>query len=737
MRINIKEFSIRFIEKFQSIRGWWYRMKFQLNIKHSLIFHIVIIAILESCQVKHASSLNDNTGIVYPPECKAVIDVTKPPYNLDNTGKEDCTEKLVALIDSLTWRTIMAIDSTKSVIAMNTDTFLIFCSTKYYGYKNPAWDRKVVLPHIIPHPKIIYFPNGIYRVSNTITYTHENLQNEKGAEMNWFIIMQGQSKKGVTIKLDDHAKDFQNKENPKAVISYMQGAWTNTSFHNKFENFTIDVGKGNPGAIGIEFNSNNTGAMRNVDILSSDPEYAGFAGLVDRSKPSVLKNITINGFDYAAKLSDSWTLSVFEHVTISNQKIAGIYANSHNIAIRDLKSNNVVPAIMMDGPESSMVITGSELNGGSKEQPAIIYNEGFALVKSVITSGYNNALTKNGKIEVPGNTIQEYNSHGPVTLFNNREKDDFDLTVEENPVIPWEKDFSKWVSVTSFGAIPDDGKDDSEAIQKAMNSERPVVYFQPGLYTIDQHIDIPSTVQRVNFMFCNLEETESLGNDKNHGIFRVTGENDAPLIIEDIYCHENLHGAKYLVEHASKRTLVLSDMMALNNPMYFNSVPGGKVFIENVSSLCTFRHWAKLKGYRERNNCYAFNNQQVWCRGINSERADTNILNNGSDLWVLGFKEEARGCAYATINQGKTQVLGGYFNRYGLESLEMENELPAVINDNSTVYIFAYSLQGGINNERVVIREIQDKTIHTIKWKDLPVRNERKDIVIPYYKGGR
>lgn len=69
----------------------------------------------------------------------------------------------------------------------------------------------------------------------------------------------------------------------------MQGAWTNTSFHNKFENFTIDVGKGNPGAIGIEFNSNNTGAMRNVDILSSDPEYAGFAGLVDRSKPSVLR----------------------------------------------------------------------------------------------------------------------------------------------------------------------------------------------------------------------------------------------------------------------------------------------------------------------------------------------------------------------------------------------------------------------------------------------------------------
>ncbi len=28
----------------------------------------------------------------FPKECTSIIDVTKPPYNVDNTGAEDCTK---------------------------------------------------------------------------------------------------------------------------------------------------------------------------------------------------------------------------------------------------------------------------------------------------------------------------------------------------------------------------------------------------------------------------------------------------------------------------------------------------------------------------------------------------------------------------------------------------------------------------------------------------------------------
>ena len=40
-------------------------------------------------------------SFVFPNDCKAIIDVTKPPYNIDNTGKTDCTEQLCALVDEI------------------------------------------------------------------------------------------------------------------------------------------------------------------------------------------------------------------------------------------------------------------------------------------------------------------------------------------------------------------------------------------------------------------------------------------------------------------------------------------------------------------------------------------------------------------------------------------------------------------------------------------------------------
>lgn len=37
----------------------------------------------------------------YPQECKNIIDVTKPPYNADSTGKEDCTQALIQAFDDV------------------------------------------------------------------------------------------------------------------------------------------------------------------------------------------------------------------------------------------------------------------------------------------------------------------------------------------------------------------------------------------------------------------------------------------------------------------------------------------------------------------------------------------------------------------------------------------------------------------------------------------------------------
>lgn len=40
-------------------------------------------------------------NVIFPKNCKGIIDVTKAPYFVDNTGKEDCTQKLCKILDDI------------------------------------------------------------------------------------------------------------------------------------------------------------------------------------------------------------------------------------------------------------------------------------------------------------------------------------------------------------------------------------------------------------------------------------------------------------------------------------------------------------------------------------------------------------------------------------------------------------------------------------------------------------
>ena len=45
----------------------------------------------------------------YPIQCKNIIDVTKPPYNADNTGKTDVTAILCSVIDDILIREVRSV----------------------------------------------------------------------------------------------------------------------------------------------------------------------------------------------------------------------------------------------------------------------------------------------------------------------------------------------------------------------------------------------------------------------------------------------------------------------------------------------------------------------------------------------------------------------------------------------------------------------------------------------------
>ena len=156
-----------------------------------------------------------------------VIDVTQPPFNAiqepSRPGQEhDDTAALVAAYD-------FVVDKVRT-----------------HGYDNAGsqW--------------IIYLPDGVYDVSDTITYSVEPPLFYKRYGM-IYLRMWGQSRERTVIRLKDNSPGFEAGAN-KVVLSYHKHKGTNSETVNSLENLTIDTGSGNPGAIGVQYVAGQRGA---------------------------------------------------------------------------------------------------------------------------------------------------------------------------------------------------------------------------------------------------------------------------------------------------------------------------------------------------------------------------------------------------------------------------------------------------------------------------------------------
>ncbi len=679
-------------------------------------------------------------NFVFPKECKAIIDVTKPPYNVDNTGKTDCTKTLCKIVDDVLSAYENNFHETKEKLeAIDDDNALIsFEIRKINGRSN------VIFPEYIPDSKIIYFPDGTYLVSDTISYFKEEFRNILGGirhlEMNCQLRFMGQSRDGVIIKLQDNCKGFEYG-NDRPVISFMQGEASNIAMTNMFENITINIGKGNPGATGIRYFANNTGALRNIRIISSDPEYRGNTGLSvlhDKISAGYTKNIEIIGFDYGMKLMSDTGYMPLEHISIKHQRKLGILVGNLVTSFRDIKSDNFVPVLKIGGTSGFSSVIDGNFTGGNPLDAAIKSHSGYCFARNIYSEGYEYIIKDFFKQkELCGDYLEEYSSHGPKMLFEGNNKS-LNLPILETPDVEWDNP-DEWICVNDFGAIGDGITDDTKAIQKAFKSGKSTFYFQPGRYLINDVIEIPETVNRINFMYGDLLSGKKLQSMKNTGAFKIVGSNDSPVIIEDLFAWEKFFGYMSLIDHAGKRTLIISDVHVQAASIYFNSISGGKVFMENVG--CTI---GGVPGAGARNEklpnedkfmysrevpCFSFKNQEVYCRQLNPERSLHEVVNDGGTLWVFGGKTEEEGTAYETINSGNTEVIGVTF------TIGLNKQHPLIINKDSNVSVYGSTF--GMHFKQlwpITVRETHKGITKEFKDIDMPVRY-MISYAIPLYVG--
>ena len=479
---------------------------------------------------------------------------------------------------------------------------------------------------------IIYLPNGTYLVSDRIDWprvsgTDTNCSTEQSCR---YTILQGQSTGGTVIKLADNAPGYQDPADSKSVLWCGRGVAQR--FRNAVRDLTVNVGSGNPGAIGIQFNANNTGGIFDAKVLSEDGQgvYGLDFGYTNEIGPLLVKNVEIDGFQRAITTDFNVNSMTFEDITIRNQSEVGIFVKQQVVNIRGLASFNEVTAVQTLNQGSYLTLIDSELNGtGNAANVAAVFYGAEVFLRNVSTPGYRNAVTFNLNGTTPVSVIDnlfvdEYTT-GVVKLCENVEQS-LDLPVSDAPVIPWD-DPGTWANIDDFGAIKGDNMDDTGAIQAAMNSGAstvliPVSSFRNGSYTMLGNVTVPATVKRI---------IGTEGRVGGGGLFELV-EGADPIIVERF---DNLGG----FVHTSSRTLVMKNARIRS----YTCTSGADLYLEDV-------------GFPP----VTFKNQNVWARQYNTENEGVSIINDNSNLWIFGFKTERRGTKIRTINGGKTEVLGAH-----------------------------------------------------------------------------
>ena len=141
--------------------------------------------------------------------------------------------------------------------------------------------------------------------------------------------------------------------------------------------------------------------------------------------------------------------------------------------------------------------------------------------------------------------------------------------------------------------------------------------------------------------------------------FRI-GDGTSPVVSLEHFAY--IHGG---IEIDTNRTIVFRSVADCDLTMT-RKAEGGELFFEDFVT-----HDLKLK------------NQKVWARQLNVENEGTHVINDHSDLWVLGYKTERGGTLLDTRGGGRSEILGGFSYTTTAGKLA-----PMFVNDNSSVWSF-------------------------------------------------
>jgi hypothetical protein len=570
--------------------------------------------------------------------------------------------------------------------------------------------------------RILYFPSGTYLISKTLTGKAEN------GIWRARLTLQGEDERTTIIRLKDHLQDFQDPSAPNPVIqtgsiqpySQLAGAGNN-GFRNYIFNLTVDTGRGNPGAIGIDYLGNNICGLEDVSIRSGDPTGMGVAGLSMRRTyvgPCLYKRIEIAGFDYGISCAFTEYSHTFEHLRLTGQRTAGISNSGNVLSIHDLESRNIVPAIMNTDSKGSVTLIDSTLQSSKTASPAIV-NRGALLLRNISVSGYSITVDEQDLSPVMGDIV-EYSSNvttpGGSPPRTSRQSSLGNLTlnlpVKDAPKLG-SYDLSKWVNVESKGAVPDGKTDSTRAIQASLDSDAEVVYLPAGNYIVKNTLHARRNTQKILGLGAVIVPDGPKFTD---------GQSPTPLLqfesmtsdvaVEGIqfgwWNRTNYPGTVWIKDSSPRRLLLEHvDFEGIASAVYEGDTSfNGALFIDDVAGF----PW-QFDGP-----------QHIWARQFDVEgnvHGQNLVVNKGAYLWILGMKTEGPRTVIDTESGGFTELLGALL--YPVRAVSPE--IPAFIVNNSSAFMsYAVSAYRPETNYQIQVQLVREATSVNIKTPDVTKR---------------
>jgi hypothetical protein len=555
----------------------------------------------------------------------------------------------------------------------------------------------------------VYLPPGTYKVSDTIQKLLDTASMEPAARGHCALascyasglVLIGAGPTKTLIKLIDNAPAFASSAAPKAVIftssSFFDPSTNkdhdgkgegNDAYSNYIESMTIDVGVGNPGAIGIDFLANNGGAIRNVLIKA--PNGSGRAGISMLRRwpgPALIENTWVSGFTIGIDVANSTYGMTFDHVKLLNQQVIGVRNSNNTLSISDIEIVNAPTPIQTVGTDSLTVIIGGSISVNLNSTLGVgdaFRNAGIAHLRNLQVTGYTKVLGA----PLPSTPISGvYN----VNTFLSRTDPSWSLPITDPPAASAKAYGSSetvplWASVKTFGAKGDGDTDDTVAITNALNSGAETVYFPHGVYGVNGNIVVPSSVRTIRGFMSSLQPCGTgiyLCNAgtvarKASSVFRrdagilIAAPNSGPLVIDKLNMANDGRGPQIGIEVTGGIfPVVVRDLFAQGAPTK-RGILGAPLILENYAG----------------SRMTIDGTNPVYGRQIDIERNSPAILNTGSPLWILGMKAEGNVTLVDTEAGGQTEVLGG--STYMVTRVAGTATAPAFIShDSKTLVTFS------------------------------------------------